>query len=97
MVACVQDSLQLQAYQWWVEWDHIWGNWGLNILVVEEGLKVGSKSLYCGDHWVTGWAQEAPKVRGCSFSRQGGWVQAAQAALWQAWWKARWAAKAGPA
>ena len=62
MVASIQDGLQLQAYQWRVKWDHSWGNWALKILAVEEGVKVGSKSLCRGMHQGMGWAQEAPKV-----------------------------------
>ena len=71
MAASGQDGLQLQVCQWWVKWDHNWGNWSLKTLTVEEGFKVGSKYLSCGAHQGMGWAQEAPKVNWALFSQVG--------------------------
>ena len=44
-----------------VKWDHYKGIWGLNILAIEEVLKISSKPLCCRTDWGTGWPQKAPK------------------------------------
>ena len=44
---------------------------GLNILAVEEGLKMGSKVLCCSTNRSTGWSKEAPKVSGALFKQAG--------------------------
>ena len=67
----VKDSLQLQAYQWWVKRDHCWSSYGLDILVIEQCLKVRGQSLSCGTNWGPGWAQEAPEVSGAYLKQVG--------------------------
>ena len=39
--------MELLAHRRGVKWDHCRDSWGLNILIVEEGLKMGGKSLCC--------------------------------------------------
>ena len=51
--------------------DHCRGSWGLNVLAVEEGLRMGSKSLSCSTNRGTGWPKEAPKVSRAFFQQAG--------------------------
>ena len=67
----IQDGLLLLARQRGVEWDHCRGSWGLNILTVEEDLKMCSKSLSCSTNRGTGWPKEAPKVSWAFFQQVG--------------------------
>ena len=47
LVTDIQDSLQLMVHQKEIKWDHCKDNWGFNIVTVQDGLKIGSKALYC--------------------------------------------------
>ena len=67
----VKNSLQLQACQWWVKRDHCWSIWGLEILVMEQCLKVCSQCISCGTNWGLGWAQQEPEVSGACLKQAG--------------------------